>query len=123
MIQRLLKEKFDTYRKWFSALVVEHFVNLPFEAQERFLVLVKKLEKDCREVHEDARNIKEKVIKISVSSVSEGVVTGTTEESGETVKFETNQKVIPGTKINYIVYSLDGGVWYSSKKELITGRR
>jgi len=125
------KEQFENYHKWFNALLVNEFINLPSADQERFLAIVMKFLEDCKKVAEDGRLIKERRVQIIVESISETnriTVSGTIDsDSAHGIRVRV---ILPqgyskpklNDKIPWTVYSLDGEVWYSSKKELITGR-
>ena len=127
------KERFELYRKWFGTLLVTEFLNLSKKQQERFIILVDKFLKDCRKVHEEAKKIMEKDIEITITKIltpdnkSESyIVVGRTSKSSEEIKlkypFPVKRPVL-GDTLTYTVYSTDGEMWYSSKEELITGRK
>lgn len=111
--------RFETYRKWFQALLVKEFMELPAAEQERFIPLVEKFLADCRKVAEEGRSIKERRIQVRVSQVSGDTAMG--EFEGKTLRFPKDSSRI-GDQVFITVFSFDGEMWYSSKRELITGR-
>lgn len=126
-----IRERFENYRKWFRTLLVKEFMNLPLTYQERFLVLLQKFIEDCRKVHEEAKSVQEKTIRIIVQEVigpdnfaENYVVVGKIEGTESIVRvLYPVSKPMPkqGKKVSSIVYSIKGDVWYSSKEELIQG--
>lgn len=128
-----IREKFELYRKWFKTLLVKEFLNLPARHQERFIAIADKFLKDCRRIHEEGKDIKEKTVKIVVKKVvppdnqkEEYEVQGTVEGSQRqvTMMLPTTRPVPePGSRLNHILFSMDEDMWYSSKEELVTGRR
>jgi hypothetical protein len=125
------KEQLENYRKWFHNLLMNEFMNFPSADQERFLAIVMKFLEDCKKVAEEGRLIKERRVQIVVESVSENdriTVSGNIDSEsthGIRVRVTLPQGCLKpklNDKIPWTVYSLDGEIWYSSKKELITGR-
>jgi len=124
-----IRERFENYRKWFKTLLVREFLNLPFTYQERFLVLLQKFIDDCRKVHEEAKHVQEKTIRIVIQEVMDPdnsaenyVIVGKIENTESVVRvLYPVSKPMPkkGKKVSCIVYSIKGDVWYSSKEELI----
>lgn len=121
-----IQERFELYRKWFKTLLVKEFLNLPTKHQRKFLAIAEKFLKDCRRIHEEGKEIKEKTVKVIVSKVLPHEIHGIVEGSQKEIKMRlptTKLAPKPGAKLNHIVFSIDEDVWYSSKEELITGRR
>lgn len=132
MIPYGIKGRFELYQKWFKTLLIKEFLNLPTKYQEKFLTMAEAFLTDCRKILEEGKIIKEKAITLTVTDV---LPVGNEIPGGSNEKFrvycrsyELKDKVVlpvvsPGPKIgdklNYIVFSLDGDVWYSSKEELI----
>jgi len=125
------KERFEFYRKWFKTLLVTEFLNLSLKQQEKFLILADKFLKDCRRVHDDAKKIMEKTIEILVTGIlspdnkaENYIVVGQTSESEIRIGYPSSiKKPAVGDTLTHIVFSIDGETWYSSKEELITGRK
>ena len=127
------KERFEFYRKWLKTLLVKEFLNLNLKQQEQFLIMIAKFLKDCRKVHDDAKKIMEKIIEISVTGIlspdnktEDYIIVGRTVESSEDIKIgypSSIKKPSIGDILTHTVYSVDGEIWYSSKEELITGRK
>ena len=132
------KERMELYRKWFKTLLVKEFMNLPAKQQERFLILSNKFLDNCKKVHEDAKKIQEKFVHINVTEIlspdnrtENYVVVGIIQDVPPPhcmmkVKIEYPSGVAKpnvGDVLSHTVYSVDGETWYSSKVELITGRR
>lgn len=124
-----IQEKFNLYRKWFRTLLIKEFLNLPLIHQQKFLILAERFLKDCKKVHEEAKKIQEKIIKVIVKEVLEPdnkeenyIVCGIPENTNEEIKV-----IFPVSKprpkwnewICCVVYSMDNKIWYSSKEELI----
>jgi len=100
-------------------------MNLPFKEQKIFLVMAEKFVTDCKTLHKEAQEIKEKVISVVVQKVIESkdyyAVEG--EFNGEIIKMSIPvylKKPIPGDRISCTVFSDDNNIWYSSKEELIS---
>lgn len=130
MVPNIAKEKFNYYRKWFRAFLAKEFIGLPYKYQDRFIVLVEKFLQDCKKIHSEHESLKEYTVVISVIDIQVSeknkILTGKIVESLN----QTNMKIIvpkdfkakKDSKIRHIVYSLDGKTWYSSKKQLLTGK-
>jgi hypothetical protein len=133
-----IREKFDLYRKWFRTLLIEEFLNLPTQYQERFLIVVQKFLDDCKRMYEEGKAVKEKIIEITVQKVvpefleevmenkDTYFVFGTCNESENEIKIvfpikKPRPKI--GDKLHHTVFSLDEVVWYSSKEELLKGTK
>ena len=122
-----LRSRFEFYRKWFQTLLVKEFMNLPRKEQEKFLTIVEKFKTDCLKVHEEAKGIKEKTVQLKILSIGttpgeEGFnVEAQAEGVSDVVRFRTLKRPT-GNTVDYIIYSLDGQTWFSSKEELITGK-
>jgi len=114
------KERFDRYRKWFQSFLVTEFMELPVSEQERFVPLVEKFLEDCRKVADESRAVKERRISVVVTNIEENRATGRYED--KTLKFSAPRGIVKGDKVFHTLFSLDGETWYSSKRELITGR-
>ena len=123
-----IKERFDLYRKWLNTLINREFINLTYDDQTRFLNLIKTFTNSCERLHKEAKDINEKAVKINVDKIlrSENyyqVIGIVDDKVPVTIDFP---KEIPepeiGASLNCIIYSGDGIEWFSSKKELITGR-
>jgi hypothetical protein len=128
MIPEIIKDKFDSYRKWFGTIIVKEFMNLPHKHQEKFLHLAEKFINDCRKVYTEHNKILEKTIIISVLDIHQDdhnkLLTGKIEGSFNQIKIIVPKsfKTKKGNKIRHIMYSLDKEIWHSSKEQLITGR-
>ena len=128
-----IKERFDIYRKWFKTLLIKEFLNLPVKYQENFIIIVEKFIKDCKEVHKDAKRLMEKTVQISVKKIlvpdnkeENYIIVGQVNDSQEEVKISylaSIKKPNIGDVLSHVVFSTDGEMWYSSKEELITGRK
>ena len=129
----LVKERFEFYRKWFKTLLVKEFLNLDLKQQENFIIMADKFLKDCRKVHSEAQKIMEKTAIVSITEIlspdnktEDYIVVGQTSTTIEKIKIKypfSVKKPSIGDSITYTVYSLDGEMWYSSKEELLTGRK
>jgi CRISPR/Cas system-associated exonuclease Cas4 (RecB family) len=120
-----MDERLNYYRKILKTLLVKEFMNLPFKEQKIFLVMAEKFVTDCKTLHKEAQEIKEKVISVVVQKVIESkdyyAVEG--EFNGEIIKMSIPvylKKPIPGDRISCTVFSSDNNIWYSSKEELIS---
>ena len=120
-----MDERLNYYRKILKTLLVKEFMNLPFKEQKIFLVMAEKFVTDCKTMHKEAQEIKEKVISVVVQKVIESkdyyAVEG--EINGEIIKMSVPvhlKKPIPGDRISCTVFSSDNNIWYSSKEELIS---
>jgi len=128
-----IRDKFEFYRKWFRTLLMKEFLNLPTKYQDRFLVIADKFLKDCHKVCEEGKKIKEKMIKISVIEVQipdnkeeNYIVCGKSDSVHDIVRMSfpaTKSHPSIGQKLTHTVFSADGEVWFSSKEELIIGRK
>jgi len=122
------RKRFDFYRKWFQALLIKEFLNLPLKLQDQFIVLAEKFLADCRRIHTEAAEISEKSVAILVKEVREHnmeslMVVGTVDGSEVKVMIPvTVGKPAVGSSIPWTVFSMDKETWYSSKEELIAGR-
>ena len=134
MVPDGIREKFDLYRKWFRTLLIEEFLNLPTQYQERFLILVQKLLDDCKKMFEEGKAVKERVIEITVKKVVPEFLEEVMENKdtfyvfGTCNEIEGEIKIVfpikkprpkTGDKLHHTVFSLDKTVWYSSKEELL----
>lgn len=134
MVPDGIREKFDLYRKWFRTLLIEEFLNLPTQYQERFLILVQKLLDDCKKMFEEGKAVKERVIEITVKKVVPEFLEEVMENKdtfyvfGTCNEIEGEIKIVfpikkprpkTGDKLHHTVFSLDETVWYSSKEELL----
>lgn len=134
MVPDGIREKFDLYRKWFRTLLIEEFLNLPTQYQERFLILVQKLLDDCKRMFEEGKAVKERVIEITVKKVVPEFLEEVMENKdtfyvfGTCNEIEGEIKIVfpikkprpkTGDKLHHTVFSLDETVWYSSKEELL----
>ena len=133
MIPHGIKDRFELYQKWFKVLLTKEFLNLSTKYQEKFLVMAETFLTDCRKIHEEGKVIKEKAITLTITEVfplaNEIPGRGSNEKFQVYCRsYELKDKVVlpvvspepkVGDKLNYIVFSLDGNVWYSSKEELI----
>jgi hypothetical protein len=122
-----LKEKLDLYRRWFSTLLIKEFMNLPFGEQSKFLAIAEKFMADCKRVHEEARDVKEKTVQFQVVRILPNddyhMIIGEIEGTEVRVRFPSGTKIPNiGDKISCVLFSFDEEIWYSSKEELITGR-
>jgi hypothetical protein len=122
-----LKEKIDLYRKWFSTLLIKEFLNLPFGEQSKFLAIAEKFMADCKRVHEEARDVKEKTVQFQVDRILPNddyhIIIGEIEKTEVRVRYPTGMAIPKtGDKITWVLFSFDEEIWYSSKEELITGR-
>lgn len=122
-----LKNRFEFYRKWLNTLLVKEFLNLPYREQSRFMALIGKFTEDCKKVHEEAIDIKEKSVIINVEKIikNSNLVIGKIPESSNKINIKYPQEsTLPaiGDSICCIIYSKDEEEWFSSKEELITGR-
>jgi ribosome biogenesis SPOUT family RNA methylase Rps3 len=132
------KERMELYRKWFKTLLVKEFLNLPIKQQTQFFILSDKFIKDCRKIHEDAKKIQEKPVHINVTEIlnpdnpSENyIIVGIVQDVPPPhcmmkvrIEYPSGvKKPNVGDVLSHTVYSVDGEIWYSSKTELITGRR
>jgi hypothetical protein len=117
------KERFEFYTKWFKTLLIEEFLNLSLDYQKKFIVMINKFVKDCQRIHKEAINIKERSIKVYIKDISKDlIIKGQVEKTGDNIEMSYPsflKKPSIGDIINCTVYSMDGEVWYSSKKELI----
>lgn len=117
------KERFEFYTKWFKTLLIEEFLNLSLDYQKKFIVMINKFVKDCQRIHKEAINIKEKSIKVYIKDISKDlIIKGQVEKTGDNIEMSYPsflKKPSIGDIINCTVYSMDGEIWYSSKKELI----
>ena len=128
-----IREYFEVYRKVFRNLLVKHFLNLPVKYQERFLVLIETFMKDCKRVYNESKEVKEKTIRVRIERIlppdnqaEEYIVCGKTEGVSEEIRMAfPSSKPRPdiGKSLIHTMYSIDGSVWYSSKEQLLTGRR
>lgn len=128
---RIIKKKFELYRKWFYTFLATEFLNLPVKEQEKFLIISKKFLQNCERVHEEAKNIIEKIFSIHIKKIesfnNKGencIVIGEIMEINERVKISLPITYIPkiGESIDCVLFSLDKKSWYASKEALITGR-
>lgn len=124
----IIKEKFEFYRKWFQTLLVKEFLNLPYKEQTRFLSILQKFHDDCLKVHKEAKNIKEKSIKVKIIEIIPStdfyLIKGVT-ENNQKIEIKYSKKWPEISKNDpsiCIIFSEDEETWYSSKEELITGR-
>jgi hypothetical protein len=132
MTPNRIKERLEFYRKWFDTMKVKEFMNLPVKDQNMCLAIIEKFTHDCKKIHEEAWDIKEKIVRIKVKKIvpyaidtSYGVI-GYIEETKEEIEFKFPVYVsipAPGDIITCTLFSLDGEMWFSSKTELITGRK
>lgn len=126
-----LKEKFEYYRKWLDSLKMKEFFNLPVKDQNRCLALFEKFLEDCKKINKEAKEIVEKTVVIKIVSVIENeknlLISGLIEGAENTIEMtmtkEAGKEMKEGCTINCVLFSLDEDVWFSSKEELITGRR
>ena len=114
------RERFDRYHEWFQALLVNEFLELPLSEQERFIPIVEKFLKDCRQVAAESHSIKERRVQVNVTRVEEAAVYGIID--GNEIKMSRPRGIKVGSTLVHILFSLDGETWYSSKRELITGK-
>ena len=119
-----MNERLNYYRKIFKTLLIKEFLNLSFKDQEKFMLIADKFVTDCKTLHKEAQEIKEKTIIVSVLSVDSGedshTITGRC--NGDAIKMNIPKwmkKPIPGGTVSCPVFSNDGDIWYSSKEELI----
>ena len=122
-----LKEKIDLYRKWFSTLLIKEFLNLPFGEQSKFLAIAEKFMADCKRVHEEARDVKEKTVQFQVARILPNddyhIIIGEIEKTEVRIRYPAGMAIPKtGDKITWVLFSFDEEIWYSSKEELITGR-
>ena len=127
MTSDTMRAKLDLYRRWFKTLLVKEYLNLPSKYQERFLTIAEKFLQDCRRVFEEHKQIMERSVIVTVTSIEKGqsgyMVTGELEEAkGEVVKLLLPSEAHKGSKIRHTLYSFDGETWHSSKEKLVTGR-
>jgi len=123
-----IKERFELYRKWFNTFINKEFLNLPYDDQANFLSLIKAFLGSCERLHSEAKNIQEKAVKINVDKIvhlknSYQVIGNIDDKTSITIDFpkEISEPEI-GASFCCIIFSMDGIEWFSSKKELITGR-
>jgi hypothetical protein len=117
---------FELYRKWFNTLLVKDFLNLPYKDQSKFMAMVDKFSKDCAKVHEEAKVIHEKTIKINVQKILQKddtyTIIGSIGDIQIPIKyFKADDLPAIGSSFCCIIYSSDEENWFSSKEELITG--
>ena len=127
-----INEQFKKYKKWFEALLMKEFLNLPLEKQKEFIVITEKFLQDCHKIHEEAAHIKEKVFQIKVSNILtpttdshiEYILVGIVEKNEIKIKFPLSQpKPKIGSTITCVLYSVDNQNWHSSKTKLIEETR
>lgn len=131
MVPHGIKEKFEDYRSLLEILL-RNFLNLPTKYQERFMVLIENFLNDCKRIHLEGKNIKEKVVTLNVFNIilpennqSTYIVCAKSADLKDTVNIPypiTKPQPRKGSRIYFTVYSLDDQIWYSSKEELITKR-
>lgn len=127
----VLKEKFEYYRKWLDSLKMKEFFNLPVNDQNRCLALFEKFLEDCKKINKEAKEIIEKTVALRIVSTAENgkklLIKGMIEGAENTIDMvmtkEAGKNMKEGSTINCVLFSLDGDIWFSSKEELITGRR
>jgi hypothetical protein len=127
--ENALKKKFEYYRKWLDSLKMKEFFNLPVKDQNRTLALFEKFLDDCKRINSEAKEIQEKAVLIRVINAVEDqgklLIKGHIEGAENTIDVimdkETGMK--EGSTFNCVLFSIDGDMWFSSKEELITGRR
>lgn len=130
MIPEIIRHKFSFYRKWFQTLLVREFMNLPYKHQENFIILADKFLQDCKKIHSEHQEIKERTVTITINDIQNtenNTILGAYLEnalSKTEVKIiaPLNSKFKKDQKVRHILYSLDGQVWHSSKEQLLTGR-
>jgi hypothetical protein len=121
-----LKERLNYYRNWFETMKVKEFLNLPVKDQNSCLAIIEKFVDDCKKIHEEARHIKEKMVRLTVEDYVIGKKIIGSFETGGTVEIELPEYMplpVMGDIITCTLFSLDGETWYSSKTELITGKK
>ena len=128
-----IRERFELYRKWFRTFLVREFLNLPAKYQERFMALLTQFVEDCKRIKEEHKQIKEKTIKVIIERVEtpdnkeeDFIAYGKHEESDDEIRLRfpvSKPRPKIGKRVRHVVYSTDESVWYSSKEELITGRK
>jgi len=119
------KEKMAYYRDILKTLINE-FIDLPHNEQENFLMVYKEYSGKLNRIIQEHSTIKEKILHIEVSEVrinQEGhIVIGKVVETGDEGKifFPAFMKT-PSLRdtISCSMFSVDGNIWYSSKKILI----
>ena len=122
-----MKERFEFYQKWFNTFLVKEFMNLPLKEQEKFILLTHKFMEDCKKVNKEAHQIKEKIVIMEVKTVEEKqenfIIIGYIAEIGKDfrVLFPASKNIPKkGDYLTCTLFSINGKMWYSSKKELIT---
>lgn len=125
MIENKINDQFKDYKKWFQALLMKEFLNLPFEKQKEFLTLSEKFVQNCKVVHEEAKNIKEKAFNFRIEDILPSdtgtyTVIGIIENNKINIEFPLSQpKPTIGHSMRCILYTIDEKIWYSSKTKLI----
>lgn len=130
----LIKKKFEVYQYWFKSLLLKEFMNLPIKYQNKFIILVESFLKDCKDLYNEAQNIREKNIEIKIIDIivpdedkDYYTVIGYTKEGEREFKIiypKENSEIIPemGSKTICTLFSIDSIHWYSSKEDLIKGK-
>lgn len=122
----MVEKQFEFYKKWFTTLLVKDFLNLPYKDQSKFMALVDKFSRDCAQVHEEAKVIHERSIKIKVDNIinigDSYTVIGYIGDIQVPIKY-VSADALPavGSSFSCIIYSMDEENWFSSKEELIAG--
>jgi hypothetical protein len=120
-----INEKFSTYENWFKTLLLKEYFDLPLEKQKEFITLVENFLIKCKKINKEAENIKEKVFPAKVKDVitlhtGNYLVTGFINKKEIKAIFSSSEpKPLKEKPLNFILYSINGVDWYSSKKKLI----
>lgn len=122
----MAQEQFEFYKKWFNTLLVKDFLNLPYKEQSKFMVMVDKFSKDCAKVHEEAKVICERTIKVHVEKIIKNdasyTVIGSIGDIQVPIKYLKDYDLPAiGSSFPCIIFSSDEENWFSSKEDLLTG--
>ncbi len=119
-----IEKRFDKYKRWFKTLLMKEFFNLPIEKQKIFISIAEEFLVDCKRIHHEANNIKEKTFQIKIERIidispEKYVVVGKIDRNEIKIPFPSTEKKPPmnGT-ITCVLYSIDEQIWYSSKTRL-----